>query len=283
MRSKHTNISGIGKKQWAGLSLYEKALAAQTLFRYGMSVEAREILNSIREYAVVSPTEGMYWPENRNTFYRNSTVLTQTAIIEAFYEMSKEQAEITPMKQWLLNQKQTQSWESVPATVNAIHALLLTGSDRLSTPENLDVRLGKKAIAVPATSDPLGYIKETIPAGEIKKDMLTVKITKTTDNPSWGGLYLQYFAPLSEIKKEAQPLIGIEKKLFVERKTSQGTPAIVPIEQQSVKVGDKLIVRLTLRLDRDMEFLHLKDLRAACLEPQKQISGLRWKFGTVSL
>lgn len=277
----HKYFMALVKKQWAGLSLYEKALAAQTLFRYGMSVEAREILNSIREYAVVSPTEGMYWPENRNTFYRNSTVLTQTAIIEAFYEMSKEQAEITPMKQWLLNQKQTQSWESVPATVNAIHALLLTGSDRLSTPENLDVRLGKKAIAVPATSDPLGYIKETIPAGEIKKDMLTVKITKTTDNPSWGGLYLQYFAPLSEIKKEAQPLIGIEKKLFVERKTSQGTPAIVPIEQQSVKVGDKLIVRLTLRLDRDMEFLHLKDLRAACLEPQKQISGLRWKFGTV--
>ena len=30
-----------------------------------------------------------------------------------------------------------------------------------------------------------------------------------------------------------------------------------------------------------MEFVHLKDLRAACLEPQKQISGLRWKFGTI--
>ena len=277
----HKYFMALVQKQWAGFSLYEKALAAQTLFRYGMAEDAREIMNSLREYAVVSPTEGMYWPRNRNTFYRNSAVLTQTAMMEAFHEIGTSDAEINPMKQWLLNQKQTQSWESVPATVNAIHALLLTGSDQLSTPEQLNVRLGKKTISAPAASDPLGYIKETVPAEEIKKDMLTVKITKTTDNPSWGGLYLQYFAPLDQIGKEAQPLIGVEKKLFIERTTPQGSPTLVPIEQQTVKVGDKLIIRLTLRLDRDMEFVHLKDLRAACLEPQKQISGLRWKFGTI--
>lgn len=277
----HKYFISLVKKQWANFSLYEKALAAQLLFRYGMSSEAREILNSIREYAVVSPTEGMYWPENRNTFYRNSAVLTQTAILEAFYELGANQAEIDSMKQWLLNQKQTQIWESVPATVNAIHALLLTGTEQLSTPEDIRINLGKKTISVPENSDPLGYIKETIPAGEIKKEMLTVKITKTTDNPSWGGLYLQYFAPLSHIKNEEHPSIGIEKKLFIERTTTQGTSSLIPIEQQPVKVGDKLIVRLTLRLDRDMEFMHLKDLRAACLEPQKQISGLQWKFGTV--
>lgn len=277
----HKYFMSLVKTQWAGFSLYEKALAAQILFRYGMPAEAKKILNSIREYAVVSPTEGMYWPRNRNTFYRNSAVLTQTAIMEAFYEIGIKPAEMNPMKQWLLNQKQTQSWESVPATVNAIHALLLTGSDQLSTPEDLKAQLGKKTVSVPAGFNPLGYIKETIPAKEIKKDMLTVKITKTTDNPTWGGLYLQYFAPLSQIKKEAQPLISVEKKLFIEQTTGQETPTLIPIEQQPVKIGDKLIARLTLRLDRDMEFVHLKDLRAACLEPQKQISGLQWKFGTL--
>lgn len=277
----HKYFMALVKKQWASFTLYEKALSAQILYRYGMPAEAREILNSIREYAVVSPTEGMYWPENRNITYRNSAVLTQTAILEAFHEIGSDRAVINPMKQWLLNQKQTQSWESVPATVNAIHALLLTGSDQLTSPEDLSVRLGKKTISTPANSDPLGYIKETIPAEEIKKDMLTVSITKTTDNPSWGALYLQYFAPLGQIKKEANPLIGIEKKLFIERSTTQGTPTLIPVEQQPVRVGDKLIARLTLRLDRDMEFVHLKDLRAACLEPQKQISGLQWKFGTV--
>jgi hypothetical protein len=44
-----------------------------------------------------------------------------------------------------------------------------------------------------------------------------------------------------------------------------------------LKVGDKIVVRLTVRSDRDFEFVHLKDMRAACFESMEQISGVRWQ------
>lgn len=276
----HKYYIALAQKQWAGFSLYEKAITASAMFRYGLTKDAHAILESLRQYAVNNPEQGMYWPNNRNTFSRNSAILVHTAIMEAFHEIEGNIPETDRMKQWLLNQKQTQNWGNVPATVNAIYALLLSGSDQLSASENLKVTLGKTTISMPESSNPLGYIKETIPAASIKKDMLTAKITKMTNSPTWGGLYLQYFAPIDQIEKESGE-IKVDKQLFTEQRDANDNLSLVPISQQAAKIGDKVIIRLTLSLNRDMEFMHLKDLRAACFEPQKQMSGNQWKFGTV--
>lgn len=276
----HKYYMSLAQKQWAGFSFYEKAIAATAMYHYGLSSDARAILKSLRQYAVTTPEMGMYWPNNRNIFYRNSGVLTHTAIMEAFYKIEGNIPEMDKMKQWLLNQKRTQSWESVPATVNAIYAILLTGSEQLSTPEELGISLGKKQISVSTVTNPLGYVKESIPATAITGDMLTVNIKKTSTTPTWGGLYLQYFEKLNRIKKEEGQL-SIDKKLFIEQVAPDGTKKLIPANQQPLQIGDKVIARLILSLDRDMEFLHLKDLRAACFEPQKQLSGNQWKFGTV--
>jgi uncharacterized protein YfaS (alpha-2-macroglobulin family) len=48
-----------------------------------------------------------------------------------------------------------------------------------------------------------------------------------------------------------------------------------------LKVGDKAIVRLTVRADRDLEYVMLKDMRAACMEPAEQLSGTKWKQDVV--
>jgi len=50
-------------------------------------------------------------------------------------------------------------------------------------------------------------------------------------------------------------------------------------EGDELHIGDKTIVRIILRSDRDMEFLHLKDMRAACMEPINVISGYKWQGG----
>lgn len=278
--SAHKYYMSLVQKQWSAFSFYEKAIAATTLYRYGMATDARAILKSLRQYAVTTSENGMYWPNNRNGFYRNSAIQTHTAIMEAFQEIEGNIPAMNPMKQWLLNQKRNQNWGSVPATVNAIHAILLSGSDQLSTPENLSVFWGNKQVTVPANTNPLGYVKTSVPAENIAPDMLTVKITKTTDSPTWGGMYLQHFEKLDKIKKEAGGL-SIDKKLFIEQTDANGVKILIPTEKQSLKIGDKVVVRLVLSLDRDMDFLHVKDLRAACFEPENQISGSHWNFGTI--
>ena len=61
-----------------------------------------------------------------------------------------------------------------------------------------------------------------------------------------------------------------------------GGPQLMRItEERPLKVGDKVTVRLVLRTDRDLEFVHLKDTRAAAFEPVDQISGTGWQNGII--
>lgn len=275
----HKYFLSLAEKQWENFSLYEKALIAMSLWRYGLQTEARAILKSLHQYAQTTSEMGMFWPNNRNVDYRNSSVQVHTTLMEAFHEIEGNSQDINAMKQWLLRQKQTQSWASVPATVDAVHALLLTGSDQLNQKENLDVRLGSYTFST-SSSNPLGYLKKSFSHEEIKSNMSTVKISKNEHTPSWGGMYLQYFERLDQVKRQSSAL-QVDKKLFIEKSDSQGNTRLFPLENESLKTGNKVIVRLTLSLDRDMEFLYLQDLRATCFEPVEQLSRNHWKFGTV--
>lgn len=277
--STHKYFISLLQKQWSDFSLYEKAITAITLKNYGMTETAHDILKSLRQYAIINSEAGMYWPNNKNKYYRNSAVQTHTAILEAFREIEGDSQEINQMKQWLLKQKQVQNWGSVPATVDAIYALLLTGNDQLSQQDQLQIKLGRHTFATNAATNPLGYLKQTFGSEEIKPDMTTVQITKQFDTPTYGGLYLQYFEKMGHIKEQKTDL-SINKKLYIAQNNKEGKTILMPLDKHPLKVGDQVIVRLTISLNRDMEYLHLKDLRAACFEPVEQLSGIQWKFGT---
>ena len=276
----HKYFIALAQKQWSDFTLYEKALTAVTLNRYGFKQEAQNILKSLRQYAVTNNEQGMYWPNNRRQIYRNSAIQTHVALMEAFYELEGNTPETELMKQWLLRQKQTQNWGNVPSTVDALYALLLTGKDRLNQSEKVTVELGKQTLPIPTTANPLGYLKHTYTASEIQPDMLNADITKTTDSPSWGGLYLQYFEKFDQVQQQ-KGILSVTKKLFIEKIGSDGKQELLPLGKEKLKTGDKVITRLTLSLKQDMDFLYLKDFRAACFEPIGQLSGNQWKFGTV--
>ena len=276
----HKYFIALAQKQWSDFTLYEKALTAVTLNRYGFKQEAQNILKSLRQYAVTNNEQGMYWPNNRRQIYRNSAIQTHVALMEAFYELEGNTPETELMKQWLLRQKQTQNWGNVPSTVDAIYALLLTGKDRLNQSEKVTVELGKQMLPIPTTANPLGYLKHTYTSSEIQPDMLSVEINKMTDSPSWGGLYLQYFEKFDQVEQQ-KGVLSVTKKLFIEKIGPDGKKELLPLGRQNLKTGDKVVTRLTLSLKQDMDFLYLKDFRAACFEPIRQLSGNQWKFGTV--
>ena len=269
----------LAQKQWGKKSLYEKALLAVSMHHYGFEKEAKEIVESLRQYATINEQEGMFWANNRNGWFRNSAVLEHTAILEAFCLVEGESEEINAMRQWLLQQKRTQMWESVPSTVDAIHALLLDGETVLAQDELPEVRIGNQTLEPAGAQDLFGIIRASYPATEIRPNMLEVTITKKQDTPSWGGLYLQSLVPLEDIEAHGTDLI-VDKKLYIEKVNPEGETVLQPVEGK-VKLGDKVVVRLTVKTQRDMEFLHLQDLRAACFEPVEQLSGCRWQDGRI--
>ena len=264
------------ENSWTTLSLYEKALTAMTMNRYGKTDIARKIVHSLKEYSTTTPEMGMFWANNRSTFsYTNSAIQTHVAIMSAFRKIEENSTDTELMKQWLLRQKQTQSWGSIPTTVDAIHALLLTGNNQLATQEDLTIKLGNKNVHITSEENTLGYIKQTFTEKEISSKMMNVTLTKKLQQPSWGGLYLQYFEKLDKITRHASG-ISVEKTLFIQQESDNGN-TLIPLANHELKVGDRICIRLTVTNDQDMQFVHLKDLRAGCFEPTDQLSGNQWQ------
>jgi len=274
--------TSITEKNWASIpDLYGRAIAALFLQRTGKTDIAQAIVKSLREHAIHKPDLGMFWANARAySFFFNNAIANQMFIMRAFYETGASSQEMDEMKLWLLKQKQTQEWESLPGLVSSIQILLQTGSNWLEDTGRTKIQLGNQTFDTSKGDAGTGYIQRVIDADEITPDMSKATVIQENNVPGWGALYWQYFEDLDKIET-AKTGLNVEKSLFVEKTTSTGKNLSPVTEDTSIKVGDKVVVRLVVRSDRDYEYVLLKDMRASCFEPAEQLSGIRWAQGTV--
>lgn len=266
-------------KHWLKAGLCEQAMIALCLHRSGKSEAARAIIASLRERATVKEELGMYWPMTDGYRWHEMPVETQALLIEAFHEVAGDTVAVENLRIGLLKHKQTHRWASTKATTEAIYALLLDGADWLSSAQPLSVELGGERI-VPTKSEPgTGYFKQQWRGAAIRPTWDAIKIENPNRQPIWGGLYWQYFESLDSIKETSQGSLKVAKSLFRETLGPDGVVLKSLADGEPLKRGDKIRVRLELQSDRAMEYLHLKDLRAAGLEPTNVLSGYRWRSG----
>jgi hypothetical protein len=267
------------EKQWQKTSLYEKGQIALLLHRNGKKEVAETILAWLRKTATTSREQGMYWANNKreNNFF-HSPIDVHSLLMTAFEETGTDTDEINRMKQWLLNRKQTQKWETVPSTINAVYSLLATGTDWLTEGNNSVIKWGDKTFDAASGETATGYIKEVAREKDITTALHTVVIQKKGKAPAWGAIYNQYFEAIDKIEKQTGAL-SVEKKLFIE--TNSGTQRqITPLTpDRPLRTGDKVVVRLTIRTDCEMEYVSLKDTRPGCFEPASQRSGYQFMDG----
>jgi len=266
------------EKYWTNFTLYGKAMMAVVANRNGKTQIAEEILKSLKENALKTDELGMYWAKNKPGYFWNERPIgVQAAIIEAFAEISKNSGDVEEMKIWLLKQKQTQRWDSPMSTVDAIYALLNQGGDWLANDSSVKIKVGNSLLQPADKEAGTGYFKETIPVADIRPETGKVTVSKSDKGIGWGAMYWQYYQDLDQIQGQSGSL-KVTKKLFVEKISASGK-TLLPIEQIQLKKGDKVITRLVITTDRNLEFVSLKDLRASCFEPVNQLSGYEWKEG----
>jgi uncharacterized protein YfaS (alpha-2-macroglobulin family) len=272
------------KKYWLSRSLYAKGLMALVVDRMDDNTTSAKILKSLKENSITSDELGMYWKENTNSWYwYQAPIETQALLIEAFAEIENDTETIDNLKIWLLKNKQTNQWKTTKATTEAVYALLLQGSDWLSLTDMVDVVLGGKKIN-PAKLENVkveagtGYYKTSWNGSEIQPEMADVKLTKKGDGIAWGSLYWQYFEDLDKITSAETPL-KLSKELFLKTNTDKGEEITEITSETKLQVGDLVRVRIELRSDRNMEFIHMKDMRASGLEPINVLSQFKWQDG----
>ena len=275
------------KKYWLNKSIYSQGMIALVLNRSdeaktGIPIEM-DIVKSLKEKSLTNDEMGMYWKNNISGYlWYQAPIETQALMIEVFDEVADDKTSVENLKKWLLKQKQTQDWKTTKATSEAIYALLLRGNNLLTNDNLVEIKIANKKID-PKKIDGVnieagtGYFKTSWSGDEITPDMGKITITKNNDGIAWGAVYWQYFENLDKITKHKTP-IHIEKKLFIEKKTKSGK-IIEPIEKNKLQIGDKVIVRIEIRVDRKMEFVHMKDMRASGFEPINVISQYKYQDG----
>jgi hypothetical protein len=285
----------LGRTSWNRLGIEEKAMLAQVYYRNKeTALVFDKLVPAILENAVQSKEKGMYWKIPNNYYWQGSEMATVIRVATMFAELtetgmaSKLQAPLSAIKTWLILHKQTNYWGNAMGTADVCYAFLMSGTNWLDDQQTVRIQLGKtildsKQLSTEAGS---GYFQQRIDGAKMSADMGNIQVTTSSKNgpnskthqPAWGNIYWQYFENMDQITN-ANTSLKIQKQLLVEQHSNKGK-ILVPVDANNpMHVGDRLIIRLTINTDRDLEYVHLKDSRAAGMEPINALSGYKWQGG----
>ena len=251
--------------------------AALLFSNYGLKDVSKKLIIYLKETSTETETQGVYWKQNMNDWgWYSSKTVNHAGAIEAFNKLTPtDETFIEEMKIWLVTQKEVNSWGNSRGTAEVIFTILNSGKSWTSNEsDKAQITWGGKALN-PQTQA-TGYVKQAITSDNLDKNLATVSIKKDSPGIVQGGLFWQYYEDLDKIKS-SESYISITKELYKKVKTENGEQLVKINENSPLKVGDKVTVRMILNTDRNMEFIHLKDMRAAGFEPLDVISGYQWK------
>jgi len=268
-------------KYWRNKSMYMQGLLALGLHRKDVDKETpMKIVNAAKENSLNSEEMGMYWKYPSGYYWYQLPIETHALMIEVFNVVAKDEKAVEDLKVWMLKAKQTTHWKTTKATAAACYALLMSGDNWLLDDKEIEITMGGKKLDQSKIKKEAGtgYFKTTWAADEIQPKMAKIKIKNPNNVVAWGALYWQYFENLDKITHFKETPLKLNKKLFKQINTDKG-PVLKPIENEKLEPGDLIKVRIEIKVDRDMEYVHMKDMRAAGLEPTNVLSQYKYQGG----
>ena len=266
------------RRYWLSLWRQSQAHLAIGLKRFGDGQTPDAIMQSIREHSVTDEELGMFWRDLEfSWWWYRAPIETQAMMIEAFDEVCGDAQAVEDCRVWLLKQKQTQDWKTTKATADAIYALLLRGANLLASDALVEVALGGQWIEPEQVEAGTGFYEERFIRSEIQPAMGHITVRKVDEGVSWGSVHWQYTEDMGKVTPYEGTPLQLKKTLFIKETTAQGQ-VLYPVEG-ALAVGDELVVRIELRVDRDMEYVHLKDQRGSGTEPVNVLSRYRYQDG----
>ena len=260
------------KHQTHADDLYFRAMLMQLFIETGQEGKAQHIAATLIDRSIYSEEMGRYWRDNTAGYlWRQAPVELQSEIILALnaagYTVMANQC-----RQWLLKQKQTTHWSTSSATANAIMALLSTGPEGQLAADSrslVDITVGTEQIDKDQAESGTGYITR-IWNESVTPDMANVTLDSKSHDISWGALHWQYSQPVQDIEAAANGFT-LRRTLYVIRNE-------VLYPATDIHVGDRIRVRIEISSDRSVEYVQVKDSRAAAFQPASTASGIRYNM-----
>ena len=260
-------------KTWKdGITLKEKGYYAMTLHRNGYHKTAANIIESIRQFAIRKPSLGMYW-DNLQTSYgwwEYDKIAYTSTILQAMSEVDPHQDEIDQVRKWMLLMKQSNDWGTNSLAADAVYSILSTGSQWIDRSEQPVITVAGQPVELDKMAQWLGYVRCSLPATTAGN----VVIERSGKGPAWGAIYSQFKAQMTDVKEKSIEEVSISKEYYAYSKDGSLR------QVNNFQVGDKVKVRLVIKVNKDMDFVTISDERASCFEPVDQLSGYRSEDNT---
>ena len=275
--------AGQAERYWTEQSFYMQGMLALVFSRGEKTELSQKVLATLLENTIRTDNRGYYWKGASGWFWYQAPIERQALLIEAFHEIGGYEKEVEEMNLWLLQQKRTQDWGSTRATVEACHALLLTQGEWMQQRAPLQVQVGGERIdaaqdATNGVEAGTGYYQVRWDQRAVTPRLAEVRLDNPNPGPAWGALYWQYFEDLDQITPAETPL-SLRKQIYKVTLTPDGEKLVALSDGAQLQPGDRLRIRVEIRVDRAMSYVHFKDMRAAGLEPVEALSGYQYQGG----
>jgi len=270
---------GQAKKHWLKVgSRQSQAHVAIALHRLGDRQVPGDVIKSILEHSVTNEELGMFWRDTEHSWWwYRAPIETQAMMIEAFNEITGDKDAVRECQIWLIKQKQTQAWKTTKATADAVYSILLGGDNLLASTRLVEVSLGGETVKPEKVEAGTGFYQHKFGRGEITSALGQVELTKHDPGVAWGSVHWQHLEDMAKVTPHEATPLSLAKEIYVRKNTKSGQ-VLKPIGSD-LAPGDELVVRLVLRTDRDMEFVHMNDQRGSGTEPVNVLSGYRYRDG----
>ena len=260
-------------------SIYSRAMLAIAFNRDGNKIYSEELLEGIKQNAITKLDLGSFFNGLNGYRWYQSDIETQATVIEAFEESTDDLTFVENLKTWLLKHKQSNQWKSTKATALACYALLLQGQYWLAESKDLEVSTSSGEIISSENKQAgTGYFRNDYTSSDLNAGFSQINMKNENKVAAWASAYWKYFAELDKIDHYNGNL-KIRKEYAVVTKNDRGLVSNTLKAGQKLNVGDKILVRIIIDVDREMDFVHLKDQRASGMEPVKKLSGYQYRSG----
>lgn len=250
-----------------------QAMTALALHRAGDS-RAGKMMASLADKALADAEGNMYWRREYGERWYDAPLETQAVIMEAWNELRPGSADLDRMKGWLLSRKRTEAWENQPATAGACYAFLLYGDRKPANVNKVVIRLNGEPVDQSGSLPLTGYFRKDIVLDASEAEKAGLSFEGQGDGAGWGGIYVQYYAGQKQVNASSSG-ISLNREVL----KMEGDKGLPLVAGQRLTKGDRLRIRAIIKSERDMEFVTLRDLRAAGLEPLDVVSGYEWRDG----
>ncbi len=273
-------------KHWKSHSPYLKGYLALTLQRMDRAKDAKLVWASVMDSAKTTEEEGTHWAaEDRSWLWYNDRIETHAFALQVLMQLEPDDARRHGLVQWLLINKKLNHWKSTRATAEVVYALVkyLEKEKGLGVREEVNVEVGPRKVQMVFQPDQFTGKKNqvVIPGAEVDaKTMSRITVTKPTKGFAFASA-TWHFAT-DKLPEEARGDFFSVSRRYYKRERTGREAVLKPLEEGAkLEVGDELEVHLSIRSKHAAEYVHLRDPRAAGLEPESPVSRYKWDMGLV--